>query len=156
MKQQIQLIILLLFYSNIFGQNIQVVSQGIESDSSFYHIEKINENEFWVAGECGILKKIDSLGNVSSQNFPNEGLDILKIVKKENYIFIITNNALIYRYDIKKKIFIKNKIKTPKFFTITKSEFNYKKIKKEDKDLLKVKKGEKVIDQRPKQKGEDL
>ena len=58
MKQQIQLIILLLFYSNIFGQNIQVVSQGIESDSSFYHIEKINENEFWVAGECGILKKL--------------------------------------------------------------------------------------------------
>ena len=107
MKQQIQLIILLLFYSNIFGQNIQVVSQGIESDSSFYHIEKINENEFWVAGECGILKKIDSLGNVSSQKFPNEGLDILKIVKKENYIFIITNNALIYRYDIQKKIFIK-------------------------------------------------
>jgi len=50
MKQQIQLIILLLFYSNIFGQNIQVVSQGIESDSSFYHIEKINENEFGVVG----------------------------------------------------------------------------------------------------------
>lgn len=107
MKHQIQLVILLLFYSNIFGQKIHVISQGIESDSSFYHIEKINENEFWAAGEYGILKKIDSLGNVSSQSFPNEGLNILKIIKKENYIFIITDNALIYRYDILNKIFIK-------------------------------------------------
>ncbi len=107
MKHQIQLVILLLFYSNIFGQKIHVISQGIESDSSFYHIEKINENEFWAAGEYGILKKIDSLGNVSSQSFPNEGLNILKIIKKENYIFLITDNALIYRYDILNKIFIK-------------------------------------------------
>jgi hypothetical protein len=107
MKHQIQLIILLLFYSNIFGQKIHVISQGIESDSSFYHVEKISENEFWIAGENGILKIIDSLGNLSSPNFPNEGLDILKIIKKENYIFIITNNALIYRYDIINKIFIK-------------------------------------------------
>ncbi len=114
MKHQIQLVILLLFYSNIFGQKIHVITQGIESDSSFYHIEKINENEFWAAGEYGILKKIDSLGNVSSQSFPNEGLNILKIIKKENYIFLITDNALIYRYDILNKIFI-NK------YTITKT-----------------------------------
>ena len=107
MKHQIQLVILLLFYSNIFGQKIHVISQGIESDSSFYHIEKINENEFWAAGEYGILKKIDSLGNVSSLNFPNEGLNILKILKTEKSIFIITNNAVIYRYDILNKIFIK-------------------------------------------------
>jgi len=107
MKNQIQLVIFLLFYSNIFGQKIHVISQGIESDSSFYHIEKINENEFWAVGEYGIIKKIDSLGNMSSQSFPNEGLNILKIIKKENYIFIITDNALIYRYDILNKIFIK-------------------------------------------------
>ena len=107
MKHQIQLVILLFFYSNIFGQKIHVISQGIGSDSSFYHIEKINENEFWAAGEYGILKKIDSLGNVSSQTFPNEGLNILKIIKKENYIFIITDHAFIYRYDILNKTFIK-------------------------------------------------
>ncbi len=107
MKHQFQLVILLLFATNIFGQKIHVISQGIESDSSFYHIEKINENEFWAAGEYGILKKIDSLGNVSSQSFPNEGLNVLKIIKKENYIFIITDNAIIYRYDILNKIFIK-------------------------------------------------
>jgi hypothetical protein len=107
MKYQIQLIILLFFYSNIFGQKIHVISQGAESDSSFYHIEKINENEFWAAGEYGILKKIDSLGNVSSISFPNEGQNILKIIKKENFVFIITDNAIIYRYDILNKIFIK-------------------------------------------------
>jgi hypothetical protein len=107
MKHQIQLIFLLLFYSTAFGQKIHTIFQGIESDSSFYHIEKINKNEFWAGGEYGILKKIDSLGNVSTQNFPNEGLNILKILKKENYVFIITDNAVIYRYDILNKMFIK-------------------------------------------------
>jgi hypothetical protein len=116
MKHQIQLIFLLLFYSTAFGQKIHTIFQGIESDSSFYHIEKINKNEFWAGGEYGILKKIDSLGNVSTQNFPNEGLNILKILKKENYVFIITDNAVIYRYDIlnkmfKKKIFLNFKNK---------------------------------------------
>ena len=35
------------------------------------------------------------------------GLDILKIQRVENYIFIITSNAVIYRYDIEKKTFLK-------------------------------------------------
>ena len=52
-------------------------------------------------------KKIDSLGNINSQKFPNECLNILKIIKKENYIFIITHNALIYCYDIVNQLFIK-------------------------------------------------
>ena len=80
---------------------------GIESDSSFYHVKKISNNEFWAGGEYGILKKIDSLGNVSSLNFPNDGIDILKIERIHNYVFIITANAVIYRYDIEKKAFLK-------------------------------------------------
>jgi hypothetical protein len=40
-------------------------------------------------------------------NYPNEGLNILKILKTEKSIFIITDNAVIYRYDILNKIFIK-------------------------------------------------
>lgn len=107
MKTKIQFLILLFFSSNVFGQNIKVVSQSTESDSSFYDLERINNNEFWAGGESGILKKIDSLGNLSLLNYPNEGLNILKILKTEKSIFIITDNAVIYRYDILNKIFIK-------------------------------------------------
>jgi hypothetical protein len=91
----------------VSAQKIQVVSQGLEPDSSFYHVTKINNNEFWAGGEYGILKKIDSLGNVGSLNFPNDGKGILKIERVKNYVFVVTNNAVIYRYDIEKKIFIK-------------------------------------------------
>jgi hypothetical protein len=107
MKHLILFISFSLFYSIDFSQKINIVSQSIESDSSFYDIEKINKNEFWAGGENGILKKIDSLGNISSLNFPNEGLNILKIVTEGNYIFIVTDNAVIYRYDIINQQFIK-------------------------------------------------
>lgn len=106
MKLLIKISVLLLFSSNVVGQQVQMLLQGAESDSSFYHVEKINDNEFWLGGEYGILKKIDSLGNVSSLNFPNAGLDILKIEKIQNYVFIITANATIYRYDLAKNTFL--------------------------------------------------
>lgn len=95
------------------GQKIQMIHQGVDSDSSFYNVEKINDNEFWAGGEYGILKKIDTLGNISSINLPNEGIDILKIIKVKKYVFITTADAVIYRYDISKKTFIKREF--PKF-----------------------------------------
>jgi hypothetical protein len=107
LKLLIKLSILSLFCSNVFGQKIHVLLQGVSADSSFYHIKKINNNEFWAGGEYGVLKKIDSLGNVSSIGIPNAGIDILKIERVHNYVFIITANAVIYRYDIDKKIFLK-------------------------------------------------
>ena len=45
MKHLILLISFLLFYSINFSQKINIVSQSIESDSSFYDVEKINKNE---------------------------------------------------------------------------------------------------------------
>tara|TARA_B110000483_G_scaffold230485_1_gene295741 strand:+ start:2134 stop:3099 length:966 start_codon:yes stop_codon:yes gene_type:complete len=106
MKLILKIVLLLFLCSPVLGQNVKMIHKGLESDSSFYHIEKVNDNEFWAGGEYGILKKIDTLGNVSSLNFPNEGIDILKIKKVKEYVFITTANAIIYRYDIKKKTFI--------------------------------------------------
>lgn len=80
---------------------------GDIADSSFYDIIKINENEFWAGGEFGILKKIDSLGNVSSTGFFNEGISILKLLKTEKYIFIATAEGVIYRYDLATNQFLK-------------------------------------------------
>jgi hypothetical protein len=97
---------LVLFGQSIFGQRVQTILQGNHSDSSFYHVKRVGVNEFWAGGEHGILKSIDTLGRVRSVNFPNKGLDILKIELVNNYIFLITANAIIYRYDMEKDTFM--------------------------------------------------
>lgn len=107
MKRILNLLFVLLLYANTFAQKIQTVLHGIDSDSSFYHIAKINNNEFWIGGEYGILKTMDTLGNVSNIKYDNVGLNILKIERVNNYVFIATDDAVIYRYDIEKKVFIK-------------------------------------------------
>ncbi len=130
MKILLQILILLFFLNKGNAQTIQNISQGIESDSSFYHITKISNNEYWVGGEYGILKRMDSVGNISAINFPNEGLRILKIEKTNNYVFIATDNAVIYRYDIAKKEFIK------KTFEVLKNKCFYDLIVLSDGNLL--------------------
>lgn len=92
---------------HLFSQKVVMIHQGLRPDSSYYHIEKIDDNEFWVGGEYGILKKVDSLGNVSNISYPNEGIDILKVKKIDKYIYLLTANAVIYRYDIKMKTFLR-------------------------------------------------
>jgi hypothetical protein len=101
------LFFLLFISSTAFGQQVQVLLQGEDADSSFYHLAKIQQNEYWVGGEYGILKKVDTLGNISSISYPNEGFDILKIIRANDYIFIVTSNAVIYRYDMNQKKFLK-------------------------------------------------
>jgi hypothetical protein len=96
-----------------YGQKVHTILRGNHSDSSFYHIARIGENEFWAGGEYGILKSVDTLGNVKSINFPNLGLDILKIERINDYVYLITDNATIYRYDILQNKFTSKQF--PKF-----------------------------------------
>lgn len=112
MKDLIFILLLLLcpVFSN--GQKIQILHKGHHSDSSFYHVAKIGDNEYWAGGEYGILKRIDSLGNMSSVNYPNKGVDILKIEKVDQYVYLITSNAIIYRYDIEKQTFLTKEFST--------------------------------------------
>jgi len=46
-----------LICSNAFGQKIQTILDGNKSDSSFYHLTKISDNEFWLGGKFGIISK---------------------------------------------------------------------------------------------------
>ena len=94
-------------YTKLFGQSVNVVLRGSKSDSSFYHLAKIKNNEFWAGGKYGILRSIDTLGNVSGIPFPNEGHDILKIERVKNHVFILTSNSVVFKYDIEKDTFIK-------------------------------------------------
>jgi hypothetical protein len=69
-------------------------------DSSFYAICKINENEFWMGGENGILLRCDSNAQISRTPLNTEGCTILRMVKKFPYVFIITDSQVIFRYHL--------------------------------------------------------
>ena len=107
MKLFIQISLLLILRSFVFGQSIQVVQEGNSSDSSFYALTRINSNEFWAGGEYGILKRLDSVGNVTDIGFLKENVNILKIVTTKKYAFVATDNGIIYRYDFEKKQFLR-------------------------------------------------
>lgn len=104
--------LLLIFLTASVAQQLQVVSHIPHSDSSLYSIAKVNNNEYWTCGKHGLLKKIDSLGNISSIELAHEGLNILKIVPHKNYLYLLTNNAVIFRYDTISKVFTKKKFST--------------------------------------------
>ena len=95
-----------IFQAFLKGQEIQLLLNGTRPDSSFYQIEKIGANEFWIGGEYGILKKVDTLGNVSSLGLPNLGKDIIKIKKVDSFVYLLTADAVIYRYDLVQKSFL--------------------------------------------------
>jgi hypothetical protein len=98
--------------TTLWSQSIFTVLQGTESDSSFYHLEKINANEYWVGGEYGILKSIDTLGRVNDiDGFDNDGKSILVIKKVGDKVFVATDNSLIYCYNIETKLWQKKYFK---------------------------------------------
>lgn len=79
---------------------IKNLTPGYNQDSSFYDVAKINDNEFWIGGEFGILYKTDTLGNLESILKDKIEASILKIQHFENQVFIATDKSQIIRYDI--------------------------------------------------------
>jgi hypothetical protein len=76
-------------------------------DSSLYSICKINENEFWIGGENGILFQCDSNANLSRSSLNTEGCTIIKIVKQDPFVFMITDSQVIFRYHLPSSTFEK-------------------------------------------------
>ena len=85
----------------LFGQtNTTINISNKNNDSSFYSICQINNNEFWIGGENGILFRCDSNANISRSNLNTEGCTILKMVKQDPFVFMITDSQVIFRYHI--------------------------------------------------------
>ena len=83
-----------------YGQSITILQEGTANDSSYYDIFKINNNEFWIGGKYGILKKVDSTGNISEIIYPNSGDHILSINKFDSNTVVVTGDkGLILTYD---------------------------------------------------------
>lgn len=100
------------------AQTLKTLCQGKSEDSSYYHIAQISNNEYWVGGEYGILHKVDSLGNDTPISYPSNGLGILHIERVGGYVFLTTQNAVIYRYDLNHKTW-----KTKRFESYTNHAF---------------------------------
>lgn len=98
MKRFFILSVLLELYFSSMGQKIHTLLEGNEPDSSFYHISKISDNEFWVAGKNGVFSVIDSSGNLTRFNLPLNGVNILKIISTKQYVYLASDNAAIFRY----------------------------------------------------------
>ncbi len=85
--------------SRLQAQDIRVIQSGDVADSSYYDIARVDANEFWVGGENGILKCLDTLGNISNVPLPVPDRHILKIVPWGKYVYIAADQGTIFRYD---------------------------------------------------------
>ena len=96
------MLFMLLFCSGncLFAQEIVTLLSGKSSDSSFYHVERINDNEYWVCGEFGILKKLDTLGHIQNIEAPAEGMHLFKILRWNNYVFLAADHGKLIRYNL--------------------------------------------------------
>lgn len=73
-----------------YGQAPQfaVVEGNSFTDSSYYDIKKVGDNEFWVIGKHGIITQLDADGNSSKIDYPNPGIDLLNMamMDENNYL----------------------------------------------------------------------
>ena len=93
----------MVFSQDGVAQDFRVLQSIPSKDSSFYHIEKIAENEFWIGGENGLLYKTDTTGELSHINIDTKGHTLLRIRKNKNQVYLLTDTCLIICYNIDKK-----------------------------------------------------
>ncbi len=81
--------------------NIEVIQQGHSySDSSYYDILEVN-NEFWICGKYGTLKKYNTSGALTNVSYPNQNLDIYKMdMLDEQTIIASGDRGTIYKHNI--------------------------------------------------------
>ncbi|MCR9062483.1 MAG: hypothetical protein NXI00_00880 [Cytophagales bacterium] len=81
--------------------NIEVIQQGHSySDSPYYDILEVN-NEFWICGKYGTLKKYNISGALTNVSYPNQNLDIYKMdMLDEQTIIASGDKGTIYKHNI--------------------------------------------------------
>ncbi len=89
------------------AQKLEFVCSSSTADSSFYDICKVSNNEFWLAGEHGVLKIIDSSLNIKSIFYCGQGKSIYKILRAGNYIYMAADNGTILKFDVINKKLVK-------------------------------------------------
>jgi hypothetical protein len=82
------------------AQQVKIISQDKNSELSYYDICRISDNEFWIGGEDGILKKIDTLGNISTIKFDVPAFDILKMAFRNDSVWLAGTHGNLYSYSL--------------------------------------------------------
>jgi len=91
------LIFFIALESMVYAQNTWFIQAPASPDSSFYDIIKIQKNEYWICGEHGILKSVDSSGIITDiHGFPGKDNNLLKILKLSDRILISGDHGYIY------------------------------------------------------------
>ncbi len=77
-----------------------VIQTGIPSgDSSYYHVCKISEDEFWAIGKKGIITKFGTSGIAETFSYPNKGVDLLNMVlMDDNNYLLCGDKGFIYQF----------------------------------------------------------
>lgn len=78
------------------AQTVRHISQSTSGDSSFYDMLRLSTGEIWLGGEYGILKRFTGQ-SLSSIDYPNTGVNILRIVESNNFIFLAADKGTLYR-----------------------------------------------------------
>jgi hypothetical protein len=105
-------LLLTLFIATLLSAQISILEQGANIDSSYYDIYKVAKNEIWLGGEYGILKRIVSDNKIEQIPIPNNGANILKIIREGNYVYIAADRGTIYKYNLETKQCIRKEFPT--------------------------------------------
>ena len=96
------LLLLLLLFSipYVNGQSVEELYVGSDIDSSYYDIYQVAENDIWLGGEYGVLKRLQPDGKLQTISIPNNGSNILKFLRIGQYVYISADHGTIYKYNL--------------------------------------------------------
>lgn len=86
---------------NVHAQKVDALYQGSDIDSSYYDIYQVAENDIWIGGEYGVLKRLKQDGSLSNISIPNNGSNILKFLRLGDFVYISADHGTIYKYNLK-------------------------------------------------------
>lgn len=85
---------------NVHAQKVEALYQGSDIDSSYYDVYQVSDNDIWLGGEYGVLKRLHKDGTLSNISIPNNGSNILKFLRLGDYVYISADHGTIYKYNL--------------------------------------------------------
>lgn len=83
----------------IHAQNYRMLSNSYHQDSSIYAVTQIRESAFWMGGENGYIKEVNSQGDISDLNFSLQGMDVYRMIADEKAVYIVGSGPSLCIYN---------------------------------------------------------
>ncbi|GAB4409854.1 MAG: hypothetical protein OHK0039_13770 [Bacteroidia bacterium] len=81
------------------AQDLQPWLTGYHSDSSLYEVARIDASTWWIAGENGLLRSVDSSGRCRVLSLPGSPVNLLRIRPAGRFVFVAGDQGTLFRYD---------------------------------------------------------